>query len=250
MLCLVLSNAGVARVLEGELENEDDLIVLVAELAGNYDAFGWNFLKAGTTLPRFGSTFEPDVFGANHGVIDFDTEFDWETRHWQYINTPSDRRYDFVNFRDKQVSLQCPHFHNLTQIKHLECVGIWQNITVDLSDPVINWVNVTVSHFETKSTVDYEACLVEHAQALQRYEDCVRGAIPDFDALAPWYARVSSKLACTFTSIVVMMRANTAGASADENVLVVAASVGRRWMASGHNQHHNLCRHQLIHKNQ
>jgi hypothetical protein len=170
--------------MEGELENQDDLIVLLGNF-GEYDKFGWQ------AVPDIGpvtiiSTYPYDTDGQLKGVIDFQTEFDWQTRHWQYYNEFSDRKYDFVNFRDKQTSLDCPRLHNISVAKHEECVRLLNAITVDLAEPQINWEGNSVSHFESSSTAAYEFCLKEHVIALQNYENCVRDATPDYDALSAW----------------------------------------------------------------
>jgi hypothetical protein len=92
----VLAVAGVLTTLEGEMENQDDLIVLL----NDYGRFGWETLPS--AAGRVMSTTE--TFNTNaesRDRFDFQTEFDWETRHWQYLETRSDRRNDFVNFRDK-----------------------------------------------------------------------------------------------------------------------------------------------------
>lgn len=178
------------RVMEGELEHEDDLVVLIGELANEYDTLGWNFQLQTLYFPSFTSTYPADTDGANKGVINFQQEFDWQTRFWQYYNTFSDRRYDFVNFRDKQTSLACPALHNATVLKDAECTAIWNAIVFDLSPTVINWEKISYSHFETKSTVAYEACLADHVSMLQQYEACVQAAIPDYDGLPPWCVRV------------------------------------------------------------
>lgn len=183
-----LNSTGVIQIMEGELENEDDLIVLMGSNS-EYDKFGWQAVpKAGQTVKL--STYNPDVDGQHKGVIDFETEFDWQTRHWQYYNDYNDRRYDFVNFRDKQTSLACGRIHNASVVKYNECVDIYNAISIIMGPEEINWENVSYSHFEYKSTADYEECLREHVNLLQQFEDCVRNATPDFDSLPMWYEHV------------------------------------------------------------
>lgn len=104
------------------MENQDDLIVLL----NDYGRFGWEVLPSQAGRPMT-NTFPYHTDAQNKGVIDFQTEFDWQTRHWQYISTVGDRREDFVNFRDKQVNLICAAKHNATQVgerrlQHTLCV--------------------------------------------------------------------------------------------------------------------------------
>ena len=94
------------------MENQEDLIVLL----NDYGRFGWEVLPSQAGRPMT-NTFPDHTNAESKGIIDFQTEYDWQTRHWQYISTPGDRREDFVNFRDKQVNLICAVKHNATQVR-------------------------------------------------------------------------------------------------------------------------------------
>src|SRR3569833_963864 len=156
--------------MEGEMENQDDIIVLLGNL-NEYDKFGWQSVppRAGQAIKL--STYQPNVDGnqksATQGVIDFQTEFDYKTRFFQYYNEWNDRRYDFVNFRDKQTSLECPRIHNASVVKYQECVDIFNAIDFIAGPDQVTWENVSYSHFQYKSTDDYENCLREHEILLE-----------------------------------------------------------------------------------
>ena len=179
--------AGVLAVIEGEMENQDDLIVLLSE----YGRFGWETLpsapgRAFTTTQTF------NITGENKGPVDFQTEFDWQTRHWQYLNATGDRRSDFVNFRDKQVNLDCPRLHNYTQALYARCLTLnsvdtgpeWLDSTV-----VLNYHYAPQSLARFQSSEAYEQCLADHVAALGAYKACVRTQLPNYDAFDDWHVQ-------------------------------------------------------------
>jgi hypothetical protein len=177
--------AGVLTVLEGELENEDDLIVLMNE----YGRFGWEVPPSQPARP-FTTTQTFNITAEKKGVIDFQTEFDWKTRHWQYINRTGDRRNDFVNFRDKQVDLVCAALHNFTQTTLARCLTLNSVDTVPEyinSTEQINWLGQSLSHFQYQSSKAYEDCLQDHVEAKNAYQKCVRDQLVDYDTFADWH---------------------------------------------------------------
>jgi hypothetical protein len=177
--------AGVLRVMEGEMENDDDLIVLL----NDYGRFSWEPSSNSSAARPFITTFPAPVNGTNKGSFDFDTEFDWETRHWQFYNSTGDRRYDFVNFRDKQVNLDCARIHNASQIKYIQCVNISDHIAPFLSDAVIDWTYEDHHLFESRSSEEYETCLEQHLALLQDFQKCVQDQLVDYDGIDTWYGR-------------------------------------------------------------
>ena len=177
---------GVLKVIEGEMENQNDLIVLL----NDYGRLGWQLDAVNLDAPVFTTTKTVNITAENKGPIDFQTEFDWQTRHWQYISNISDRGFDFVNFRDKQTSVECPRLHNYSVAVYRRCVA---NDTVDFdpqylaSTPIINWLGSTVSLGHFQSSKVYEDCLAEHVVALQAYQTCVRNQLRDYDSFSDWY---------------------------------------------------------------
>lgn len=180
-----LDTVGVLQTLEGEMEGEDDLIVLLSAFGG----FGWqDGFKPGDELSAdFVSTYPFDTDGIAKPRFAFDTEYDWETRHWQFLSHRGDRRNDFVNFRDKQVDLNCPALHNATQAKYRECEFVLaQRTPIVPEEAQINWQGRLDVHSEARPTDLYEQCQRELHTALLDYQNCVRDQLVDFDALAPW----------------------------------------------------------------
>ena len=101
-------------------------------------------------------------------------QWDWQTRHWQYLNQKHDRYVvdgslpteaevtfnDVVNFRDKQTSFDCPQLHYLAETKYLECEALrMAQKYVDLT-PQLNHLLKKQSYARAMSTSKYEACLV------------------------------------------------------------------------------------------
>lgn len=189
--CLV---AGVLTTFEGQLENQDQLIVLLAD----YGRFDWTQNVAGFNLrnSKFISTFHPDedgsmapfnftpqvMFAACDVWCDFALMFelllwaqwDWQTRHWQYLKKEHDRYnvtgplpewanvtlYDVINFRDRQVSSECPMLHYKAESKHDECIALKDAQRYVKSVPQYDHLLQLHSYAEGMSTALYEKCLV------------------------------------------------------------------------------------------
>lgn len=190
-----LSSDGVLMQIEGELENQDDLIVMLQE----FGRFGWTAGDPGTDPDNFITTYPFPEFGRAE-PFRFVTLQDWEWRHWQWNNTFNDRynvegtlpedaevtHTDFVNFRDEQVSDECPLLHYQAETKYNECEDLRRaQMRVNLP-PQVNHNQELQSYARAMSTAAYEACLVEHEEARLRYEECVRAQLVDFDTLQPW----------------------------------------------------------------
>jgi hypothetical protein len=103
-------------------------------------------------------------------------QWDWETRHWQYIENEHDRytvsgslprnptitEFDIINFRDHQVRTDCPLLHYQAESKYLDCVALYDaQEYVDLT-PQLNSLRRMQSYARAQSTALYEACLVSH----------------------------------------------------------------------------------------
>lgn len=182
--------------MEGELENEDDLITILSQ----FGRFGWTDTERRSSVPS-GSTFLPDMT-AQGAPFQFRTQddTDWLSRHWQYITEKHDRYHvsgvlpsapnitynNIVNFRDKQVDVTCARLHYLAETKLDECHALRDaQVYVDL-EPQLNEYKQLQSYARAMSTAKFEACLVDHEAARGRYERCIRAQLVDFNTMPPW----------------------------------------------------------------
>lgn len=160
---------GVMRIVEGELEDDLDLIAILTE----YGRFGWD---AGNR-PR--STYPFDVTGQGEPFY-FDTESDWFDREHQFYIVENDRFDDFVNFRDRQSDedRECPIKHQSCQDRAAQCQIIWsqQELKPEASilDSTFQWHSYSIA----QPTVEYEECLRAVRQCLDEYRNCLHTRIP------------------------------------------------------------------------
>jgi hypothetical protein len=174
-----LNTTGVLRVIEGGAEGGDFLLAILSE----YGRFGWG---TGAEGNNNASTYQPDIYGRVR-PFGFDTEPDWEDRHWQFIDTPNDRALDFRNFRDRQTDSECQDIHHVVLITHATCQRIMNhNLSYVLSPPQKNYMELVTSFSRVMDTSSYEDCLAEHERVLNKYQACIRARLPDLERLADW----------------------------------------------------------------
>jgi hypothetical protein len=167
---------GVLRIIEGEMEGQQDLISVV----GDGGAFGWEALNV--TTP---STFGFDIRG-RHLPFDFRTQVDWFDRHWQFTSQWNDRYLDYRNFRDRQTSFECPSIHHASIAKKDECLFILHHVLAEEDSPAVNNSDFRMqSYSRALDTTRYETCLTQHRNLLLQYRLCVRKSVPIYERSAP-----------------------------------------------------------------
>jgi len=224
---------GVVAVVEGEAVGGDSLQALLSQASrgGEGAALHWapgsGSGRNTTALPpvnassasAWGEAFfaspaavppPPQQQQQQQGFITFprafDTNVDWQDRHWQYLLAPNDRWSDFRNFRDRQEGASgaaCPSLHHLMLINFGRCARLEYDLTYKSqrapdralepwalgtslsqmhSPPQKDYQDKQRAFFGSVETADFEDCLGAHAQLLQRYEDCLLARVPDFNA--------------------------------------------------------------------
>lgn len=173
-----LDTSGYMRLVQGELEDQQDLIAVM----NAYGEFDWS------TDDQVRSTYPFSIDARKHSgpslavnkPFKFDTEVDWFDRFHQYYIAPNDRRNNFVNFRDQFVVPElrsttdpCPAKHQAALDKRAACEAIRLAHEPDDSPAQLNMYFEWQSFASALDTSNYEGCLDEVQNLLEAYDTCL-----------------------------------------------------------------------------
>jgi hypothetical protein len=177
-----LDTTGVVRIMEGSLEEEKDLIAVI----NDYGRFGWeagDLARSTYAFPIDGQEETGPTIVVNK-PFNFFTEADWYDRFYQFCQDHNDRNFSFVNFRDQFLAPaergqydQCPPIHQEALDTRAHCVQLYNNLQSDAAPSQINSNFELKSYSQATSTTEYEACLAQVRDTMQRYLGCISASL-------------------------------------------------------------------------